>query len=288
MFKTQNLTIFENHFPANNISDLIIYHNGRQQCLPGEKNVPCVQSHYLFNLIIRGKGVLRVDNSVYHLSGGRGFLVQPGQFYQCTADTADPWEYIWVGFGGESAKDMLYNSRLIHSNPIYASDAWEQLYEYMASSVTAVRQGAPGTLVYCQGMLLLIIAHLLSKTMLIHEPRDLTQYSDIQQDYIRRAILYIQEHLSSFFTVDDVASFLGLNRSHFSRIFTRICGIAPSRFIENYRLDNAWHILRHTDMPIAKIGQEVGYRDPAYFTRRFQERYGTSPSVIRESGNWSE
>ena len=288
MSQAQNLTSFENHFPANSISDLTLFHNGREQCLPGQRNTPCVLDHYLFNLVVRGRGALRIDNCDYELSQGQGFLVRPGQFYQCSADENDPWEYLWIGFGGEGVKDLLYNSRLMHIHPIYESPQWEQLYEYMSACVTAVRQGGPGALVYCQGMLLLILSHLLNRTILFREPQDLTRFSDVQQDYIRQAILYVQEHLPSFFTVDDVARILGLNRSYFSRLFTSICGITPSQFIENYRLDSAWHILRHTNMPIAKIALAVGYRDPAYFTRRFQERYGTPPSAVRAGGNQME
>ena len=60
---------------------------------------------------------------------------------------------------------------------------------------------------------------------------------------------------------------------------------SPSRFINNYRLDAAWHMLRHSDTPIAKIAQAVGLPDASYFTHRFRARYGLSPSEIRLEGN---
>ncbi len=282
---TSQLTAFENHFPANSISDLVLLHNGREQCTPGQENAPCVLDHYLLNLVVGGQGTLYINQSCYHLSAGMGFFVAPGALYSCRADQDDPWEYLWIGFSGASVSKLMYNSSLMHISPIYISSEWKQLYEYMAGSITAVRHGNPGSLAYCQGMLLLIISHLLNQMPLFQEPRDLTKLSNIQEEYIRKSIAYIQNHLDTFFTVDDVARELGLNRSYFSRLFTRISGISPSAFIENYRLDNAWHILRHTNIPIAKISRSVGYHDPAYFSRRFQQRYGIPPSQVRFEGN---
>ncbi len=282
---TQSLSAIENHFPANRLTDLVLLHNGREQCAPGKQSAAAVLDHYLFNLVLRGSGTLRLEQSVYRLTAGMGFLISPGQLYQCTADREDPWEYLWIGFGGEDAASLLFNSRLAHVDPIYRSERWRELYDYMDSAVAAVRHGGPGSLAYCQGLLLLILSHLVSQAPLFRESRDLTKLSRVQEEYIHRSIAYIQEHLSAFFTVDDIAAELGLNRSYFSRLFTRICGVSPNRFIENYRLDRGWHILRHTSMPIGKIGRAVGYRDPAYFSRRFRARYGVTPASVRSGGN---
>ena len=281
----ENLAAHENHFPANTISDIVLLYNGNEQCTPGKKTGPTALDHYLFNLVINGKGSLSIDNQSYLLSQGYGFLVRPGQIYECISDIREPLHYEWIGFQGQGVQSILYNSKLVHINPIYHSDEWRALEEYISDSIRAVRGGDPGSLVYCQGMLLLILAHLLKHTFLLPEPKDLTKLTSEQEMYIHQAINYMHQNLSKPFTISNLADALGLNRSYFSRLFSRLCGIPPIRFLENYRLDQAWHLLRHTSMPVAKIANAVGFRDPGYFSKRFTDRYGISPSFLRNSGN---
>lgn len=280
-----HLSDYENHFPDISFFNIVLLHNGRECCASGKTTGFSISDHYLFHLVLSGRGRLCIEKQHYSIGQGEGFLIRPGQLYQYIADEKEPWEYLWIGFGGKDVEMLLYNSRLLHTSPIYQSDDWRTLRTYMESSLSAVKKGEAGALVYCQGMLLLIISHLLKNTLLFQEPRDLTKMSDVQMKYVRDAISFIQTHLGTFFTASDVSDALGLNRSYFSRLFTRISGISLSKFIENYRLDSAWHILRHSDTQISKIAQAVGYHDAAYFTRRFQARYGLSPSEVRMEGN---
>lgn len=283
-----HLSDYEYHFPDISFSNIVLLHNGKECCAPGKKNGFSISDHYLFHLVFSGCGRLCIENRHYFIRQGEGFLIRPGQFYQYIADENDPWKYLWIGFGGKDVEMLLYNSRLLHISPIYRSDNWNTLRSYMESSLSAIKKGETGALVYCQGILLVIISHLLKNTLLFQEPHDLTKMSNMQTKYIRDAITYIQTHLNVFFTASDVSDALGLNRSYFSRLFTRISGISPSKFIDNYRLDSAWHILRHSGTPISQIAQSVGYHDAAYFSRRFQSRYGLSPSAVRIEGNKSD
>jgi AraC-like DNA-binding protein len=260
-------------------------YNGREQCTPCKANGPHVCDCYLFHLIAAGKGTLHLNNRSYSLGAGQGFLIQPGQLFQYTADKEQPWEYLWFGFGGADVSALLYNSRLLHVNPIYESPDWQTLARYMNESLAAVADGGASASIFCHGMLCMLLAHLVQETPMFATPQDVAQFSSVQMRYMRDAVSYIRKNLSSSFTASDVSDALGLNRCYFSRLFTRLCGVSPSRFIANYRLDTAWHILRHSDTQIAEIAQSVGFQDAAYFTRRFQARYDVTPSKVRAEGN---
>ena len=279
------LTNFENHFPENQITELVLFHNGREKCIPGKKTGPVALDHYLFTLLIEGKCELTIDRSLYLLEKGQGFLVAPGKTYQCIADKEDPCEYLWVGFKGKDVERMLFNSRLTHGNPVYQSPNWEELFQYLQEMSEAVRKGESGALLYCQGLLLLIFAHLSRETFLFNEPHDLLKLSNIQEEYFRQSVEFIQDHIQEDVTVQTVADHLGLNRSYFSRMFKKISGLNPVDFIKNYRLDMAWHILRHTNTPIKQISLMTGFGDPSYFTKRFRTRYGVTPRSVRMEGN---
>lgn len=47
------------------------------------------------------------------------------------------------------------------------------------------------------------------------------------------------------------------------------------------RLLEARRLLAYSQLPIAQIAHQLGYEDPAYFSRFFQRRVGVSPSWYR-------
>jgi AraC-like DNA-binding protein len=54
-----------------------------------------------------------------------------------------------------------------------------------------------------------------------------------------------------------------------------------SELIQKTRFEIASKLLRHTDEKIIDIAFELGYEDPAHFTRAFGQLTGVSPSAYR-------
>lgn len=285
MRNKQDLSEFENHFSDFDFSSLSLLHNGHEKCAAGKQKGPYVRDHYVFHLIVSGRGCLMVDHRTYPLRAGQGFFIAPGQLFQYQASQNDPWEYLWFGFKGDSVRKLLYNSWLMHTQPVYTSDRWHDLEGYMRESFTAVRIGGVAAAAKCHGLLYLSLAHLLEETTLFSATENVAQLTSVHMQYIYDAIDFIRTHIGQHFTTNDVAGHIGLNRSYFSRLFAQICGCPPSLFIGNYRLDLAWHMVRYSDMPIHQIAQAVGFDDAAYFARCFAERYGQAPSQLRRAGN---
>lgn len=285
MRNEQNLSEFENHFSDFDFSSLSLMHNGHEQCASGTHKGPYVRDHYVFHLIVSGHGSLTIDKRTYPLQTGQGFFIAPGQLFKYQAAQDEPWEYLWFGFKGDSVRKLLYNSWLMHTQPIYTSGRWRELEAYMRESFSAVRAGGIAAAAKCHGLLCLSLAHLLEETTLFPLTETAGRLTSVHMQYIYEAIDYIRTHIERHFTTNDVAAHLGLNRSYFSRLFTQICGCPPSLFIGNYRLDLAWHMVRYADMPIHQVAQAVGFDDAAYFARCFAERYGQPPSQIRSAGN---
>ena len=62
-------------------------------------------------------------------------------------------------------------------------------------------------------------------------------------------------------------------------------GVTPQEVILTTRLNTAKALLAETDAPVAAIAREVGYEDPAYFSRLFTSRVGQSPRAFRRIGS---
>jgi AraC family L-rhamnose operon transcriptional activator RhaR len=52
-------------------------------------------------------------------------------------------------------------------------------------------------------------------------------------------------------------------------------------FLSRHRVELAAARLLHTDQPIHRIGESVGWPDQNYFARRFKSHYGLSASTYR-------
>jgi AraC-like DNA-binding protein len=72
-----------------------------------------------------------------------------------------------------------------------------------------------------------------------------------------------------------------MSKYHFLRLFRRMCGITPYRYIVGRRLRNAALALRRTRTPIALIALEQGFGDLSTFNRLFRQIMGCTPTEFR-------
>lgn len=99
---------------------------------------------------------------------------------------------------------------------------------------------------------------------------------------VERVIHAMRENLGEQITMDDMARTAMFSKFHFSRIFLRVTGISPGRFLSALRLQEAKRLLRTTSMPVADISHIVGYNSIGTFSSRFRFSVGVSPSEYRQ------
>lgn len=95
---------------------------------------------------------------------------------------------------------------------------------------------------------------------------------------IDRAKEYIFEHFKEDISLAALARHCYASPFHFSRIFKQFSACAPHQYIQKLRLKHAEILLRTTDMPIAEISTQSGFRRTDYFSAAFKKRYKIAPS----------
>lgn len=89
----------------------------------------------------------------------------------------------------------------------------------------------------------------------------------------------LQDHLDdSHFGVSELAAAANLSPTQLYRKIKAVTGKTPSRFMRSYRLNRAVELLRAGQLNISEIAYTVGFADPSYFSRTFQEEFRSSPS----------
>jgi two-component system response regulator YesN len=94
---------------------------------------------------------------------------------------------------------------------------------------------------------------------------------------IVRARLYIHEHYSQPFSLDQVAQHVGLSSNYFSHLFKKELGINFVEYVVTYRVDKAKELLGSTPHKLYEIAELVGFNDSTYFSRAFKRITGKSP-----------
>jgi len=74
---------------------------------------------------------------------------------------------------------------------------------------------------------------------------------------------------------------LNLSQMQLYRKLKALTGLTPSLYIRSVRLQKAMELLKTTDLTVSEIAFQVGFNDPAYFSRAFSDAFGHPPSFFR-------
>ena len=198
--------------PVYEQQDLSVNSFGHSVTAPCHQYGPAVRPYYLIHFILKGKGEYITNNTSYQLAEGQGFLIEPDSQIMYISDREDPWTYIWVGFSGRFAHTLLSSLGLSQEQPIFRSSEKDRLLEYVSNMIRH-NHGSIEDTYYIMGMLFLFLSTIASSN------RDTLPPSD-GNVYINQAITYIQNHITESFQVDDIAHYVGLNRTYLSTLFT--------------------------------------------------------------------
>jgi YesN/AraC family two-component response regulator len=80
----------------------------------------------------------------------------------------------------------------------------------------------------------------------------------------------------------DLARKLLISDSQLYRKLKAITGKSTAVFIRSIRLHHAKDLLVNSDNSVSEIAYEVGFNDPAWFSRAFKDEFGFPPSSISD------
>jgi AraC family transcriptional regulator of arabinose operon len=95
------------------------------------------------------------------------------------------------------------------------------------------------------------------------------------------ALQYIKLHYEHI-TVQDIADYIGINRSYLTSIFKKQLQVSPKEYLMRFKLNIAAKQLTDTTMSIQEIATGIGYDNPLTFSKIFKQEYGISPRHYRE------
>ncbi len=92
---------------------------------------------------------------------------------------------------------------------------------------------------------------------------------------------FIKENLEGDLSNKVLANVANVSEDYVGQYFKMLTGINPQDYIEYQRMEEAVNLLRTSKKSIRDIGKEVGYKDTAYFCRRFKMMFGIPAGKMR-------
>ena len=107
--------------------------------------------------------------------------------------------------------------------------------------------------------------------------------SALNDTRISKALKLIQDSPQNHWTLESLASEIGMSRSVFFNQFKKLVHETPLSYLTNWRIRQAQKLLLTDNSNISEIAANVGYQSEAAFNRIFKSKTGQTPAVYRRS-----
>ncbi|GAA4467669.1 hypothetical protein GCM10023189_51740 [Nibrella saemangeumensis] len=127
-----------------------------------------------------------------------------------------------------------------------------------------------------------LIRYMLDKGMFIEQL--VTNSTYFNDPRLINLFSYIKENLGGDLSNKALANVAHVSEDYLGQYFKHRTGMNPQDYIEYQRMEAALELLGNSRTSIKEIGARVGYKDTAYFCRRFKRTFGIPAAKMRQRG----
>ncbi|GAB4025927.1 two-component regulator propeller domain-containing protein [Spirosoma gilvum] len=115
---------------------------------------------------------------------------------------------------------------------------------------------------------------------LLAAPSDI-QLPPMEEQFLQKAIGIIEQHIDdTHFDAEQLEQALNMSRMQFYRKLKGIVNMSGTEFIRQVRLKRALQLLESGHYNVSEVAWQVGFNDPAYFSRCFKKEFGKAPQAF--------
>jgi AraC-like DNA-binding protein len=255
---------------------------GYEVCDAGYHYIPRKRNYYMLHIVRSGKGICKINGGNYFIEGNDAFLVFPEMEYSFVADPEEGCTLLWIGFMGMRAGECVMRSGFSQENLIRTTKLVTEVEE-LVEKMLQVKEMTFANDLRRNGILKLFFAQFIDEYNNEFSKGNVQKEEGLEtSEYIRSAISYIAQNYSQNIKINELADYVGVNRSYLASSFKKATGYSPKEYLLSLRMERAKSLLETSDMTINGISNAIGYSDQLAFSRMFKKYTGISPTVYRD------
>ncbi|RMG68509.1 MAG: response regulator [Bacteroidetes bacterium] len=117
------------------------------------------------------------------------------------------------------------------------------------------------------------------------DPKEITVTS-ADELFLEKVMQLAEAHMDNpDYSVEQFADELAVSRPLLFKKMKALTNQTPKSFLKQVRLKRAAQLLSQQKLSIAEVAYQVGFRDPKYFSKCFQQEFGETPSQYADKSN---
>lgn len=233
---------------------------------PGEKH-----NFWELTFIDNGKLDTTVDGEAYELQEMDLILYAPNQFHTQFNSSAQSCSYLTILFDMELPDDFLVTNRVYHAH----RDIHRALNDFIKVSTNDMLYDNELMLCYLKELIIRVLQYdFLSSSPVASSPMQ----QKFENELLNEIILYINDHIYEQLTIEEICHRFSISRSSLQTLFKHNLNIAPKQYISNLKLAKSKLLIKESVHTISEISNMLGFTSIHYFSRRFKQEFGITPS----------
>lgn len=262
--------------------DLCLTYCGLEYCNPSHRFGPNMREAHVIHVIREGKGTLEINKKKYELGAGDVFYIPPKVEAWYESDKDDPWCYTWVGFVGMKSEECTSQAGFSLKNPVRKVNCVDAVSQYIEQMLEAYQLSYSNELKR-NGLLHMVMSAFVEDYCQNNAALGVVAPHPYPGAvYVKHAVEYMTYHYDEKLKINDLADFIGINRSYLTSSFKKHMGCSPQEFLINLRMEKAKSLLKKTEMSVNAVANAVGYPDQLAFSKVFKQHCGVSPRMYKE------
>jgi len=105
----------------------------------------------------------------------------------------------------------------------------------------------------------------------------------VNDEFALKIIAYMESHLYSKFTMDDLSRHFSFGKTYISRCFTKACGCSIIDYFAMMKVNEAKRLIRESKYNFFEISEMLMFANSHYFSTIFKKHTGMTPTQYKKS-----
>lgn len=268
-YKLENPYPFKRIVSSVTVHEIIAYYyvvKSPKYVFPGETH-----EYYELTYVDHGSLETKVDSKTYEVASNCCMVYGPNQFHDQRITSDESCSYLTVIFDAKGVDNSILLNRVFPcSRPLLSL-----IDDFVKGSDQNIPYRYDAMVTTLQSFLITLL-QMDAKASQARPTTPINQH--FEDKLLEEIVTYINQHLYEPLPIEQICQEFSISRSSLQNLFKDNMQIAPKQYINEAKLTRSRVLIRKSEHTISEISSMLGFNSIHYFSRKFTQRYGITPS----------